>query len=115
MSVALYMDVHVEWVITKALRARGIDVLTAQDDGTTRLDDDKLLDRATALRRILFTRDQDFLRESHQRQITGQSFLGVIFAPQVKVSIGQCVNDLTLIALATDPVDWHCRLDYLPF
>jgi hypothetical protein len=62
----------------------------------------------------LVTRDQDFLREAPQRQVTGQPFAGIIFAPQVKVSIGQCVNDLTLIALATDSAEWHCRLKYLP-
>jgi hypothetical protein len=41
--------------------------------------------------------------------------MGIIFAPPVKVSIGQCVSDLTLIALATDPAEWQSRLEYLPF
>jgi hypothetical protein len=33
MSVAFYMDVHVHAALTEQLRRRGIDVLTAQDDG----------------------------------------------------------------------------------
>ena len=33
MSVALYMDVHAPRAITRALRVKGIDVLTAQEDG----------------------------------------------------------------------------------
>jgi hypothetical protein len=45
-SVALYMDVHVPAVITRALMMRDVDVITAQADGATRLDDAALLDRA---------------------------------------------------------------------
>jgi hypothetical protein len=45
----LYMDVHVPFPITAGLRLRGIDLLTAQEDGTTKSDDDELLDRATAV------------------------------------------------------------------
>lgn len=32
--VALYMDVHVKQAITLGLRRRGVDALTAQEDGT---------------------------------------------------------------------------------
>jgi hypothetical protein len=34
MTIALYMDVHIPQSITIQLRRRGIDVLTAQEDGT---------------------------------------------------------------------------------
>jgi hypothetical protein len=37
--VRLYMDVHVPEAISQALLLRGVDVLTAQEDGTTRLPD----------------------------------------------------------------------------
>lgn len=53
MSVSLYMDVHVRRAVTLALRLRSIDVLTAQEDGSAELDDDRLLQRATLLGRIL--------------------------------------------------------------
>ena len=61
MSVALYMDQHIPRGITTTLRARGVDVLTAYEDGASELDDSALLDRATELGRVLFTRDHDFL------------------------------------------------------
>ena len=35
----LYMDVHVKAAITAEVRRRGIDVVTAQEDGATRLHD----------------------------------------------------------------------------
>jgi predicted nuclease of predicted toxin-antitoxin system len=62
------MDVHVPAAITRALRRSGIDVLTAQEDGTAELDDPALLDRAGELGRIVFTRDRDFLVEAVRRQ-----------------------------------------------
>ena len=54
-------------------------MLTAQEDGTRRLLDDQLLDRATELDRVLFTEDDDLLAEAASRQIRGESFAGVIF------------------------------------
>ena len=62
------MDVHVSAAIPEGLRLRGVDVLTAQEDGRRRLPDPELLDRATALGRVLFTQDDDLLREAAERQ-----------------------------------------------
>ena len=55
------MDQHVPLAITEGLRARGVDVLTCYEDGTSELDDTSLLRRATELGRVLFTQDADFL------------------------------------------------------
>ena len=114
MSIALYMDVHVPSAITAGLRLRGVDVLTSQEDDTRRLSDTELLDRATELNRLLFTRDKDLLRETSQRQERGEMFAGVVYAPQLRVSIGQCVQDLAVIALAGEPEDFANRVEYLP-
>ena len=67
MSVGLYMDVHVPAAITRGLLLRGVDVLTAQLDGTTELEDPGLLDRATELGRVLFSQDDDLLAEAAKR------------------------------------------------
>lgn len=114
MSVSLYMDVHVPFAITSGLRLRGVDVLTAQEDGATRLDDDKLLDRAAALERVIFTRDADFLREAKLRQQKEIAFIGVVYAHQLEVSIGRCVEDLELIANVYEPDDIANRVEFLP-
>jgi hypothetical protein len=47
--MSLGLDVHVPLPITCGLRRRGVDVLTAQNDGTARFEDPDLLDRTTAL------------------------------------------------------------------
>ena len=114
MSLRLYMDVHVPIAITRALRRRGHDVLTAQEDDTCRWSDSKLLDRALEHGRVLFTRDEDFLDETAQRLRAGQDFASVIYAHQF-VPLGVCVTDLDmLLAVGTDE-DVRNQLFHLPF
>jgi hypothetical protein len=108
------MDVHVPAVIARTLLARGVDVFTAQADGTTRLEDSTLLDRAGSLGRVLFTRDDDFLTEAASRQRDGISFAGLVYAHQLRVTIGQCVHDLEIIAKCCDPADLANRVEHLP-
>ena len=108
------MDVNVRRAVTEGLRLREVDVLAAQEDGMGRLADPALLDRATALGRILFTHDEDLLREATERQQRGERFAGIIYAHQVKVTIGQCVRDLEWIAKTSEPEDCANRVEYLP-
>jgi predicted nuclease of predicted toxin-antitoxin system len=61
LSLPLYMDQHVPAAITQGLRQRGVDVLTAFEDGSDQLEDELLLGRSTQLGRVLFSQDQDFL------------------------------------------------------
>lgn len=68
MSLGLYMDVHVPLPITRGLRRRDVDVLTAQDDGTSLFEHPDLLDRATVLGRMLFSEDEDLIVEAVRRQ-----------------------------------------------
>lgn len=114
MAIRYYMDVHVPRAVTVALRLRGVDVLTAQEDGSARLSDPDLLDRATSLRRVLFSQDDDLLREAARRQAHGLDFAGVVYAHQLRITIGQCVEDLSLIAEAGEPEDLAGRVEYLP-
>ena len=113
MTVALYMDVHVPRAITVQLRLQGVDVLTSQDDGRTRVDDPILLDRATQLGRVLFSQDRDLLIEAARRQHAGIPFAGLLYSHPLETPIGRCVADLKLIADATDPSDWLNRVEYL--
>ena len=109
------MDENVPFPITAGLRGRGVDVLTAQEDGRRQTPDPVLLDRAGDLGRIMFTMDDDLLAEATRRLRGGEAFAGVVYAHQQHVSIGQCVADLELIAAASDPPDWTNRVEYLPF
>src|SRR4051794_9656051 len=114
MSLALYMDVQVPIAITTELRRRGIDVLIAQDDGSAEMEDPALLVRATELNRVLFTMDEDFTREAARLQRAGETFAGIIYAAQLRVTIGKCIADLELISAVYDPEDLANRIQYLP-
>lgn len=83
MSLSLLMDVHIRWAVTDGLRRRGVDVLSAQEDGSAQLDDASLLDRATSLGRVLFSQDDDLLAEATRRQRAGEPFSGVIYASSI--------------------------------
>ncbi len=108
------MDHHVHRSITTGLRLREVDVLTAYEDGTSEWADPLLLDRATALGRVLFSQDRDFLVEATHRQAAGIPFAGVIYAHQLYVSIGKCIADLELVAKINEAADLQNRIQYLP-
>ena len=114
MPIALYMDQHVPRAITSGLRLRGVDVLTAFEDGTSTFADPELLDRASALGRALFSQDDDLLAEATRRQAAGTPFGGVVYAHPLRVSIGTCIGDLELIAMAREPDDLRNQVLFLP-
>src|SRR5947209_5814859 len=113
--VPFYMDHHVPSAITAGLRRRGVDVVTAEEDGSATLADEALLDRTTSLGRVLFSQDEDLLAITHQRLQAGRDFSGLAYAHQLAISIGQAVRDLELIAKVLEPADMHNRVEYLPY
>jgi predicted nuclease of predicted toxin-antitoxin system len=87
MAIRLYMDQHVPRAITVGIRLRGVDVVTAYEDGASHMSDPELLDRAGDSGRVLFTQDDDLLAEASKRQREGVFFQGVIYAHQLGISI----------------------------
>lgn len=108
------MDAHVPRSVMVELRRRGLDVLTAQEDGMGAAPDRELLDRATALGRVLFSQDDDLLVEAVRRQRSGVAFTGVVYGHQLRVSIGRCIQDLELIAVAAGAEEVRGAVIYLP-
>lgn len=115
MSVPFYMDHHVPVAVTTGLRRRGIDVLTAAEDGTDQWDDERLLERATQLGRTLYSQDEDLPAIAHRWLQGGREFAGLVFAPQRGASIGQAVRDLELIAKALEPADMRNHVEFIPY
>jgi predicted nuclease of predicted toxin-antitoxin system len=108
------MDENVHRAITSGLRLRGVDAITAQEDGLGQTPDPEVLDRATELGRPLFSQDDDLVAEAHRRQSGSVPFAGVIYAHQIHVSIGDCVRDLELIALTAEAAELASTVIFLP-
>lgn len=114
MTLALYMDENVRRAIINALKLRGIDIISVQEDGRMGASDISILDRATELDRVIFTQDDDFLIIANRCQQEGLNFSGVIYAHQQSLTIGQCVRDLEIIAKVARPEDLVNLVQYLP-
>jgi hypothetical protein len=110
----LYMDENVNGAITAALRRRGVDVLTVQQEQGEGASDPDVLDHSTLLGRVLFSQDHDLLAEATRRQGLGLPFAGLVYAKQRRVSVAQCIDDLECIALAGTAQDFVSRVYFLP-
>jgi len=114
-SVALYFDHNVDLAIVEGLRARGVDVLTAREDDASTLDDELLLERATALGRVLVTNDKDFSAITGRWYREGRHFAGLIRARQEGVSVDAMIHDLEIIAKVMEPEQMIDQIEYVPF
>lgn len=56
----------------------------------------------------------DLLTEASRRQTEDIPFAGVIYEHQLRITVGQAIRDLSLIAEAYDPVDIANRVEFLP-
>ncbi len=115
MAVQVYFDVHVPAAIRDQLRRKGVDVLTAQEDNSGTLTDEELLDRAAMLGRVLFTQDIRFKAMAEDWQRRGKAFAGLLYGRQSNALVGKYVQDLELIAKASDAKDWANVVQYLPY
>jgi predicted nuclease of predicted toxin-antitoxin system len=111
--LAFYMDHQVRAEITRGLRLRGIDVITAFEDGRADFADADLLDRAEALRRVFVSQDHDLLRLAEGRQRTGKQFFGIAFLEQERIQIGKAIEYLELMAHVMTEVEIRNHVEYV--
>jgi hypothetical protein len=114
MSLWVYMDVRIQLAITEGLRRRKVDILTSQEDGTTEVDDEFLLKRATELGRLLFTQEEDLLAIAARWQRSGKQFPGILYAHQQGASLGRHVDDVELLATCAVAEEVSKRVTYFP-
>ena len=114
MSLPLYTDHHVRGAVVKGLRRRGIDVLTTFEDEHAEASDEALLARATELRRIIFTQDDDFLAIADDWQLAKRHFSGVIYTHQHRTTVGQIIADVQLILEAATPDEMSNTVMFIP-
>lgn len=79
MAVRLDMDVHIPMAITRQLRLRGVNVVTATESGANELHDDILLELARGQGHVLFMHDIRFKALAENWQRAGKPFAGLIY------------------------------------
>jgi len=89
--LSLYFDEDsMDQALIIALRARGVDVITAADAEMLGVSDLEQLDYAKLQKRVLFSFNRrDFYRLHGQYLAEGKSYQGIILAKQQRYSIGQ--------------------------
>ena len=92
------LDVYVPLAVADALRRRGIDVSTAQEEGLSLSDDESLLEQSSAQERVLVTQDADFL-EIVPRWRRGPDLVAGTFSPfpahdQTSPNISACSRSI---------------------
>jgi len=107
-EIKYHMDEHVPTAVTRGLRARGVDVVTAQESRLLAASDEEHLDQAAAEGRVIFTQDADFLR-LHAK---GLSHAGIVYAHQ-QTPIGDVIRGLMLIYQVLEPRDMHNHVEFL--
>ena len=107
-KIKFYMDEHVPSAVTKGLRLRGVDVLTAQEVGMLEADDEDHLALATDQGRVVFTQDADFLRLHAE----GTSHAGIVYVRQ-QTPIGYIVRGLMLVYQVLEPEDMQNHVEFL--
>lgn len=115
MSVALYFDHNMPLPLASALRERGVDVLSAREDGCDREPDEVLLERATELERVMVSQDSDFLQLAQKRLSLGRSFPGLVFCRISGISTSELINDVELIAVAMTSGEMADQVVWIPF
>lgn len=94
--IALYFDEDsMKNSLIQALRARGINVLTALEVGMLRRSDVEQLDYATQQGRVLFSFNRGDFYRLHTNYLTeGKNHAGIILALQQHYSIGEQMRQL---------------------
>lgn len=102
--LALYIDEDsMDGDLVAALRARGVDVITAADAGMLGYSDPEQLEYATSQGRVLYSFNRGDFYCLHTNYLTeGRTHGGIILAPQQRYSIGtQLRQILELIGTKT--------------
>ncbi len=87
--IRLYLDEDtIRWALIQALRARNIDVLTAQEAAQMSVSDQAQLAFATAQNRTIFTFNTRDFAQLHKTYLAeGRSHSGIIVSDQLQVGV----------------------------
>lgn len=97
-----YADEHVLSAIVRALRQRGMDVVTVQERQGEGTDDTEVLAEATRDSRVVLTNDADFLALAARLAGQREPFAPIFFWPQNRRRVGDLVRSIIRECNRTD-------------
>jgi len=101
-------------VLIEALRARGVDVLTALEADMIGRPDRDHLDYATTQGRVLYSFNVgDFCRLHKEYLSEGKPHSGVIVAPQQRYSVGTLMRGLLKLIAAKSAEEMQNQVEFL--
>ena len=122
MAVRYLLDENLPKALLRSLRRRAahIDVLRVQDAGLREASDPEVLDFAASEARVLVSRDKRTLRTfASERMAEGKTMAGLLIVrPRFldrRAGLGLLVDELVLIAEATDQEEWVGVQQFVPF
>ena len=115
MTVRFYLEEDsMRNALVRALRSRGVDVVTALDEGMVERDDEQHLDHAAAQGRVLFSFNvRDFNRLHTAYLSTGGSHAGIILAQQQRYSVGEQMRRLLKLIATRSAEEMRNRVEFL--
>lgn len=97
------------------LRKGDLDLIRIQDVGLRGADDDAILEWADKNARVLLTHDGRTMPNHVRSRLEQGSHVPGVFIVDDLASIGDCVNDILLVAECSDEGEWEDQINYLPF
>lgn len=100
--------------LVRALRARGVEVTTALDEGMIECDDAEHLDYATIQGCVVYTFNvTDFYRLHTDYLAQGKSHTGIILARQQRYSVGEQMRRLLRLMATKSAEERKNRVEFL--
>ncbi len=114
-TIRLYVDEDsMDRALVRALRARGIDITTALEQGMTEHSDADHLDYATTQGRVLYTCNvADFYRLHTSYLTQGKTHAGIILARQQRYSVGEQMRRLLKLAATRSAEEMKDNVEFL--
>ena len=100
--------------LDRALRARGIDVITALDAGVIGRTDEQQLEYATTQGRALYGFNVAHFYRLHTAYVTqGKSHAGIVLARQQRYSVAEQTRHLLRLVASKSAADMKNRVEFL--
>ena len=106
--IRFHLNEHVDPAVATALRRAGIDTTTTIEAGLRTKDDLAHLEFAQTERRVIVTRDQDFLRLARERP----AHSGIVFYT-ARQSLREIIEGLILIYEVMHPIEMDGHIEYI--